>query len=189
MFSPTDAEATYRTLYSTAPCDHHNVGANGTGCYWDGSTKGFMANESRGVRWPKSGANDTQANSIVHSMLLAAKGAGTPGMLEDVEDLIRVTQNTDKAAAFGGAGARILEKVVLGTHTPHEAIVATIKDLRSKGRRGPRHDPEDGMLLHYIFQSIFQSIFSLYSVYKFRAHTDCYYYYYLVPPLGHLQVL
>ena len=165
MFSPTDAEATYRTLYSTAPCDHHNVGANGTGCYWDGSTKGFMANESRGVRWPKSGANDTQANSIVHSMLLAAKGAGTPGMLEDVEDLIRVTQNTDKAAAFGGAGARILEKVVLGTHTPHEAIVATIKDLRSKGRRGPRHDPEDGMLLHYIFQSIFSLYFSLYSVY------------------------
>lgn len=105
-------------------------------CYLDGSTKSFLANYKAGKRYPNVGANDTQANAIVHMVPLVAALAGADHMLEEVESLIRITQNTDQAVAFGLAGARVLSKVILG-ETLLQAVQSTVRDLRDPARERP----------------------------------------------------
>lgn len=77
----------------------------------DGSTKGFLANEQAGKHYPNCGADDDQADAIVHAMVVVALMAGQPDMLPTIANIIRVTQNTDQAVAFGLGAARILEAV------------------------------------------------------------------------------
>lgn len=119
-----------------APCHTRSIrGGPVGGCYWDGSTKGFVANYEAGLRYPHVGANDTQANALVHMVPLVAMLADADllGMLEKVEELIRVTQNTDQAAAFGLAGARILRSVIRGA-TLLDAVRSCAEELQSSER-------------------------------------------------------
>jgi len=116
-----------------APCS--------SGCYLDGSTKGFLSNYKAGLRWPHVGANDSQGNAIVHMVPLVAALAGIPGsrMLEQVESLIRVTQNNDQAVAQGLAGARILSKVIEG-QTLLDSVKAVAEELQDATRHNPKKE-------------------------------------------------
>ena len=65
---------------------------------------------------------------------LVALLAGQPTLLPSVDTAVRVSQNTDKAAAFACGFARVLEKLVLGTPTVGEAISAAQADLSDPDR-------------------------------------------------------
>lgn len=121
-----------------APC-HTRQGMLPTqkhGCYWDASTKGFVDNYETGRRYPQVGANDTQGNALVHMVSFVAALAGEKVMLDAVAKVIRVTQDTDKAVAFGLAGARVLERVILGD-APLAAVRAAVAALREPSREHP----------------------------------------------------
>lgn len=145
---PVDAVALQDAYYAYygpegAPCHERQSMTHRSGCYWDASTKGFIANYEAGRRWPHVGANDTQANAVVHMIPVVAALTGRPGMLDAVEEAIRVTQNTDDAVAFGMAAARVLRGVILG-HTPLEAVRRAAAELQDFGREHP--NAEDGDL-------------------------------------------
>jgi len=127
---------------SDAPCHDKQVPVlHTTGCYWDGSTKGFVTNYQAGKRWPHVGASDTQANAIVHMVPVVAALADQPNLLEEVEILIRVTQDTDKAVAFGLAAARVLRGVILGK-SPLEAVQVVAQELLDPKRDHPKAEDE-----------------------------------------------
>jgi hypothetical protein len=133
--TPPELEAAYYGYYKAGgPC--FTTVLNGTKCYHDGSTKGFIANEKAGSHWPVCGANDTQANAIAHMPAVVARYAGSPDVLDRVAALVRVTQNTDQAVAFGLGAARILEKVILGSSGP-EAVKAAARDMADPQRKHP----------------------------------------------------
>jgi ADP-ribosylglycohydrolase len=102
----------------------------------DHSLKGFIENMKNGRNWPQCGSNDDQANGLAKIAPVVALYAGKPELLARAEEAIRVTQNTDKAVAAGLAGARILEKIILGS-SPREAIQATLQELRDDKRHNP----------------------------------------------------
>eukprot|EP00898_Chlorokybus_atmophyticus_P009201 jgi/Chlat1/9282/Chrsp99S08544 len=111
--------------------------------YMDVSTKGFMANYTAGMRPPESGADDSQANCIARLPPVVAAFAGdNNALLRAVEDMVRVTQNTSEAVAWGCAGARLLQSIVLGA-SPAKAVVATIAALRDTQRVRPMALDED----------------------------------------------
>jgi ADP-ribosylglycohydrolase len=107
--------------------------------YYDASTKEFVANEEGGIYWPACGGDDTQADALVHMIPVVALLAGdTAAMLSTLEPIIRVTQNTDEAVAFGFAGARIFEKVLIYNMTGLEAVNETITDMLDPNRASPQ---------------------------------------------------
>lgn len=60
---------------------------------------------------------------------MVAMFAGDPQLLSLVGDMVRVTQNTDAAVAYGRAAARVLEGVILGS-APLEAVEEAVRTLR-----------------------------------------------------------
>eukprot|EP00931_Biecheleriopsis_adriatica_P051246 TRINITY_DN29700_c0_g1_i2.p1 TRINITY_DN29700_c0_g1~~TRINITY_DN29700_c0_g1_i2.p1 ORF type:complete len:379 (+),score=57.63 TRINITY_DN29700_c0_g1_i2:24-1160(+) len=149
-FDAIDMQNSYWSYYGPddAPCHKRQGTSSKEGCYWDGSTKGFIDNYQEGKRWPKVGANDTQANALVHMVPLVALLAGRRNesfLLSEVASLIRVTQNTDDAVAFGLAGARILSRVIQGDSLV-EAVTTVAKTLQDPGRVHPQS--EDAFLSH-----------------------------------------
>lgn len=143
-----------------APCYQKDPGGGehpyAHGCYWDASTKSFVANYRAGKRWPNVGANDTQANSIVHMIPLMAAlagGANQRQSLQSVEELIRVTQNTDEAAAFGLAGARILSGVIQGWSLEN-AVTSVTKTLQDAKRVLPKQ--QDAFLAGHLEEVLSQ---------------------------------
>jgi ADP-ribosylglycohydrolase len=101
------------------------------GGYLDGSTKGFVRAVRGGAAWPSCGVDDAQANCIVRLPPLVAAFAGDAQLLPVVADMIRVTQASDTAVAWGTAAARVLEKVILGA-APPDAVRAVIADLQAR---------------------------------------------------------
>lgn len=129
-FAPTAVEAAYAALYAAAPAYY----------YKDASTKEFLANERAGKTWPSCGGDDNQADALVHALPVVALLGGlgdTPRMLAAVEDVVRVTQDTDEGAAFGLAGARLMEYVIGYNYTGVAALSATIADLTDPSRASP----------------------------------------------------
>lgn len=128
-FAPTAVEAAYAALYAAAP----------SWWYKDASTKEFIANEAAGQHWPQCGGNDDQADAIVHALPVVALWAGrnTTAMLAAADSVIRVTQNTDKGAAFGLASARLLEYVVAYNLSGAALLTQVIADLRDPARASP----------------------------------------------------
>ena len=110
----------------------------------DGSTRGFVKNMAAGTGWPSCGADDSQANALTKIAPVVALRAGELGMLKDVEAVIRVTQNSDLAVAFGVTAARILEKAVLGQSFGLRAIHEVVEEMRKPNRTGGT--PHDGAL-------------------------------------------
>jgi len=117
----------------------------------DHSLKGFLQNMKEGKTWPNCGADDDQANSLAKIVSVVALYAGKPEMLSRADEAIRVTQNTDKAAAMGLAGARILEQLILGV-SPKDAIARTLEHLRDKDRLHP--NPQDGIVADKIGEAL-----------------------------------
>jgi len=139
---PTYLQNKYYAYYTAGgPC--YTTAANKSLCYHDASTKEFVTNVAKGKVWPKCGGNDDQANAIAHMPLVVARYAGDEIMLDHVATLIRITQNTGNAVAFGMAGARILEKIIMGS-TGIDAVKLTSKELKDPSRKHPM--PEDAKL-------------------------------------------
>ena len=106
--------------------------------YQDASTKEFVSNVAAGQHWPTCGGNDNQADAIVHMMLAVALHAGnTTAVLAAAETVIRVTQNTDDAVAFGLAAARILENILAYNMTGVQAVTAAAEELVNPSRDSP----------------------------------------------------
>jgi len=110
-----------------------------------GSIKGFLNNLADGKRTvPLCGADDYQADCFAKAVPLACAFAGRPEMLVHVESVVRSTQDTDEAVAFGCAAARVLEACILGhAHSAAEAIEVVAASLPEdapmrNGMLGPR---------------------------------------------------
>ena len=94
---------------------------NVTCCYWDSSTQVFVANVQNNATCLKDRScgddDDMQGDALTHMLLPAALGAGSLDLgtvLSNVNDVVRITQNTDDAQAFGSAGARVLVNAIAG---------------------------------------------------------------------------
>jgi len=98
--------------------------------YRDVSTKGFIRNYLRGAVPPLTGAADAQANCVARLAPLVAAFAGDGRLAVAVERATRTTQNSDAAAAWGAAGAAILERLVLGSAAA-AAVAATAAELEA----------------------------------------------------------
>ena len=133
-FQPTAVQAAYYQLYSPSTCP----GPSG-GWYLDASTKEFLANYAVGRRYPSVGGQDNQADAAAHAVLVTALLAGnTSALLDALEPVIRVTQDTADAAAFGAAAARLLEATLVYNYSSGAAAVAdTVAALRSPTRHHP----------------------------------------------------
>jgi hypothetical protein len=106
------------------------------GGYLDGSTKGFLRAVRAGAGWPDCGVPDDQANAVARLPPLVAAYAGDRQLLTAVEQMVRVTQNSDIAVAWGTAAARVLEAVILGAK-PADAVGLAIRQLRDPARARP----------------------------------------------------
>lgn len=86
-----------------------------SGPWRHGSLKGFLDNVSEGRRTiPESGSDDSQFDAVAKSIPVVCAFAGDPRLLELVEVVVRLTQNTDVAVAYARLAARILESIILG---------------------------------------------------------------------------
>jgi hypothetical protein len=66
--------------------------------------------------------------------------AGDDRLMNLVEAATRTTQNTDAAAAWGCAGAAVLERLLLG-HSAELAIRDTVQELQ---QQQPQQQPGEG---------------------------------------------
>jgi len=129
---PIALQNAYWAYYKkSGPCGNPNV------CYFDNSTKNFVANMRKGQVWPSSGDYDNQADAIAHMIPIVALLAGSPDLLPTVDTVIRVTQNTYEAVGFGCAAARVLEKVIINGTSGYDAVVQTLADLNDPNRVHP----------------------------------------------------
>jgi ADP-ribosylglycohydrolase len=139
-FDPRAVEAAYWALYNPAVCP-----GNGGGWYLDESTREFISNVQAGRHYPNSGGNDNQADAAAHMVAVVALLAGNTSLLLDtLEPVIRVTQDTQDAAAFGSAAARLLEKALTLNVTAAQAVALTAADLQDPARAHPY--PQDAAL-------------------------------------------
>lgn len=122
-----------------ATCHERNDMTHHKGCYWDGSTKGFVKNYEAGKRFPHVGADDTQANALVHMVPVTAAYMAERGRLSEVAAVIRVTQDTDDGEAFGLAGARVLRRVLFGKSL-RNAVEAATAELEDASREHPKDE-------------------------------------------------
>ena len=140
VFAPAAVEAAYWGLYNPATCP-----GNSGGWYLDASTREFIENIEAGRHFPNSGGQDAQADGAAHQVAVTALLAGNTSLLLDtLEPVIRVTQDTQEAAAFGCAAARLLEKVLTLNVTGAQAVQLTAADLQDAARVHPF--PQDGAM-------------------------------------------
>lgn len=83
-------------------------------------------------------------------VFVVARYAGAAGynqtyMLQQVDQTIRVTQNTNDAAAFGLGAARIFEKLLIYNVTGFDAVTMAAAEMVDPSRNGPQY-PEDADL-------------------------------------------
>lgn len=84
--------------------------------YRNHSIKTLLANVEEGKQYPETGdSQDTQANSLCKLPAITAVYAGTDQLPAAVEAAVRAQQNNATSVSLAMAGARILEKVVLGS--------------------------------------------------------------------------
>eukprot|EP00042_Codosiga_hollandica_P041730 m.375273 g.375273 ORF g.375273 m.375273 type:complete len:346 (+) comp56177_c0_seq12:78-1115(+) len=132
VVDPVAAQNAFYAFYAEGgPCSSPDV------CYYDNSTKNFLHNMNEGLRWPYCGGYDTQADAIAHMIPVVALLAGSPLLLPTVATLVRVTQNTTDAVAFGCAAARILEKAIINATTGLDAVTQVAAELEDPNRVFP----------------------------------------------------
>ncbi|KAL3871917.1 hypothetical protein ACJMK2_039889 [Sinanodonta woodiana] len=101
-----------------------------------GNIKEFLKNYSQGLE--KTGSEtDEQIDCVPRVVSAAALYAGQPDMLIRVEEVIRLTQNSDTAVAVGLASARLLEQYILRGPCD-DAVDKVIVQLRDPHRQNPQ---------------------------------------------------
>lgn len=103
------------------------------------SIKHFLSNMEAGKENPGSELDD-QIDCVLRMIPACALFAGRPEMLDRVEDVLRVTQDSDMSVAVGLAAARILEQFILhGSERGMAAVVdQVVGDLGDKHRQNPQ---------------------------------------------------
>ncbi|KAF6260730.1 ADP-ribosylation/Crystallin J1 [Scenedesmus sp. NREL 46B-D3] len=104
---------------------------NGFDGYMNASTVAFLRNRARGLQPPRTGAEDQQADCVARLAPLVAMYAGDERLMSLVEAATRTTQNTDAAAAWGCAGAAVLERLLLG-QPAGQAVKETVQELKQQ---------------------------------------------------------
>lgn len=80
------------------------------------SIKGFLTNLSLGKRRiPDCGSDDSQADSIARSIPVVCAYAGSSELLDRVETVVRLTQNSDEAVEYAQVAALVLETCITST--------------------------------------------------------------------------
>lgn len=102
----------------------------------NGSIKHFLANMEQGKQETGSESDD-QIDCVLRMVPVCALFAGRPDMLDNVEKVLRVTQNSDMAVSMGLAAARILEQYVLHGQTKC-ALETVLSDLSDSQRQNPQ---------------------------------------------------
>lgn len=80
---------------------------------------------------------DDQIDCVPRMVPACAMYAGRPEMLEKVEQVLRVTQNSEVAVGIGLAAARILEQYILNGDSS-EVLDKVIADLSDSQRTNPK---------------------------------------------------
>eukprot|EP00128_Syssomonas_multiformis_P012000 Colp12_sorted_trinity150504_noHs@1923 len=99
----------------------------------DHATKEFVTHYEAGMRYPMCGADDSQANMIMKVVVVTARYAGHPDLMQKVEEATRCHQNNDVAVRFGRLAASILERVILGAKVS-DAVLAVFATATSEDR-------------------------------------------------------
>lgn len=86
------------------------------------ATKDFITNVEAGQTYPETGADTADAHGALKSAIVVALYAGSPDLLQRMEEATRVHQNNAVAVEFALATARMLERVVLGESSVVEAL-------------------------------------------------------------------
>ncbi|XP_076436592.1 crystallin J1A-like [Babylonia areolata] len=101
-----------------------------------GSIKHFLKNMEAGKEDTGSDTDD-QIDCVLRMVPVCALYAGRADMLDRVEDVLRVTQNSDTAICMGLAAARVLEQYIL--HGKSDGVLEKVMtDLGDKGRQNPQ---------------------------------------------------
>lgn len=95
-----------------------------------------------------TGIEDNQMDCVVNVVCVVALYAGRPEMLDRVEEVITVTQNSDINLAVAFTAARLLEYFILHGKTPGvEALNAVLKEMVNPQRSHPQ-DLDRAMVGH-----------------------------------------
>uniref|UniRef100_H3AFR5 Selenoprotein J n=2 Tax=Latimeria chalumnae TaxID=7897 RepID=H3AFR5_LATCH len=115
------------------------------GPWRQGSLKSFLKNVEAGKK--ETGCDrDQQIDCITKLAPIVSLYAGKPEMLEKVEEVVRVTQNTDICVALALAAARLLEHYILNG-PDSSALDVIIKQLQDPKRKNPQ-DLDRGVIGH-----------------------------------------
>ncbi|KAL8598180.1 hypothetical protein ACOMHN_043251 [Nucella lapillus] len=101
-----------------------------------GSIKDFLKNVEAGKEDTGSEGDD-QIDCVLRMVPVCALYAGRADMLDRVEDVLRVTQNSDTAVCVGLAAARVLEHYILHGKT-EDVVEKVMGQMADKGRRNPQ---------------------------------------------------
>lgn len=100
------------------------------------SIKDFLKNMDAGKEDTGSEADD-QVDCVLRMVPVCALYAGRADMLDRVEDVLRVTQNSDTAVCIGLAAARVLEQLILHGKSD-DVLEKVMAELGDKGRQNPQ---------------------------------------------------
>lgn len=111
-----------------------------------GSIKSFLQKYKDGDQI--TGIEDNQMDCVLNVVCVVALYAGRPEMLDRVEEVITVTQNSDINLAVAFTAARLLEYFILHGKTPGvEALNAVLKEMVNPQRSHPQ-DLDRAMVGH-----------------------------------------
>nr|XP_022323163.1 crystallin J1A-like [Crassostrea virginica] len=110
------------------------------------SIKSFLKKYKEGEEI--TGIEDNQMDCVVNVVSVVALYAGRPDMLERVEEVVTITQNSDINVAVACTAARLLEYFILHGKTPGvEALNSVLGALENPKRHHPQ-DLDRGMVGH-----------------------------------------
>ncbi|XP_062584255.1 crystallin J1B-like [Saccostrea cucullata] len=110
------------------------------------SIKSFLKNYSEGAEI--TGIEDNQMDCVINMISVVALYAGRPEMLDKVEEIISVTQNSDINVAVAFTAARLLEYFILHGKTPGlDALNSVLEEMKNPQRRSPQ-DLDKAMIGH-----------------------------------------
>lgn len=110
------------------------------------SIKSFLKNYSEGAEI--TGIEDNQMDCVINMISVVALYAGRPEMLDKVEEIISVTQNSDINVAVAFTAARLLEYFILHGKTPGlDALNSILEEMKNPQRKNPQ-DLDKAMIGH-----------------------------------------
>lgn len=82
----------------------------------------FVASRDEGKAWADCACTDHQAQGLVKVPLIVARYAGSPELLDRIEDSVKVIQKSEISVSSCKLLARVLERVLVGRVTPANAL-------------------------------------------------------------------